>query len=67
MPKRFIHPVAETIALNCKIFTAENQIERLVVFSAAQGSPEAERLALLRGDRGVAGGSRRRAIWLRRQ
>jgi hypothetical protein len=33
--------------LDCLILTAENQTEKLVVFTATPGSEDAERLALL--------------------
>jgi hypothetical protein len=36
------------IALDCLILTADNQTERLVIFTATPGSEDAERLALLR-------------------
>ena len=33
--------------LDCQILTAENQLERLVVFTATPGTEDAERLAML--------------------
>jgi hypothetical protein len=35
------------ITLDCQILTSENQMERLVVFTATPGSEDAERLELL--------------------
>ena len=35
------------IELDCQILTTENQLERLVVFTAAPGSEDAERLGML--------------------
>ena len=35
------------MTLDCQILTSENQLERLVVFTATPGSEDAERLALL--------------------
>jgi transcriptional regulator with XRE-family HTH domain len=45
--KRFVHPLVGTLTLDCQILTAENLTERLVVFSAAAGSDDADRLKLL--------------------
>jgi transcriptional regulator with XRE-family HTH domain len=45
--KRMLHPTIGAITLDCQILTAENQTERLVVFSAAPGTEDADRLALL--------------------
>jgi transcriptional regulator with XRE-family HTH domain len=45
--KRVLHPAVGLMVLDCQILTAENQTERLVVFTAAPGSEDAERLALL--------------------
>jgi hypothetical protein len=45
--KRIAHPRVGLIELDCQILTAENQTERLVVFTATPGSEDAERLALL--------------------
>jgi transcriptional regulator with XRE-family HTH domain len=45
--KRILHPVVGLLALDCQILTSENETERLVVFTAAPGSEDAERLALL--------------------
>jgi transcriptional regulator with XRE-family HTH domain len=45
--KRVIHPTIGVIELDCQILTAENQTERLVVFTAAPGSEDAARLELL--------------------
>jgi hypothetical protein len=45
--KRIAHPVVGLIDLDCQILTAENQTEKLVVFTATPGTEDAERLALL--------------------
>jgi transcriptional regulator with XRE-family HTH domain len=45
--KRFVHPTIGLIDLDCQILTAENQTERLVVFTAEPGSEDADRLKLL--------------------
>lgn len=45
--KRLIHPAVGLIELDCQVLTAMNQTERLVVFTAAPGSEDAERLQLL--------------------
>jgi hypothetical protein len=45
--KRFVHPLIGTLTLDCQILTAENGTERLVVFTAAPGSTDAEQLELL--------------------
>ncbi|MBE2319735.1 helix-turn-helix domain-containing protein [Solirubrobacter sp. CPCC 204708] len=45
--KRIAHPQVGLIELDCQILTAENQTEMLVVFTAAPGSEDAEKLALL--------------------
>ena len=45
--KRFQHPVVGPLALDCQVLTAENLTERLVVFTAAPGTEDADRLALL--------------------
>jgi transcriptional regulator with XRE-family HTH domain len=45
--KRFIHPTVGMLELDCQVLTAENQTERLVVFTAAPGSESAEKLQLL--------------------
>ena len=47
MRKRIAHPTVGVIDLDCLILTAENQTEKLVVFTATPGSEDAERLALL--------------------
>jgi transcriptional regulator with XRE-family HTH domain len=41
------HPEVGEIELDCQILTAENQMERLVVFTVTPGTEDAERLALL--------------------
>ena len=46
--KRIAHPTVGLIKLDCLILTAENQTEKLVVFTATPGTEDAERLALLR-------------------
>ncbi|WP_028067452.1 helix-turn-helix transcriptional regulator [Solirubrobacter soli] len=45
--KRVQHPQVGLIELDCQILTAENQTERLVVFTAAPGSEDAKRLEML--------------------
>ena len=45
--KRFVHPLVGTMTLDCQILTAENLTERLVLFTAVPGSPDAEALELL--------------------
>jgi transcriptional regulator with XRE-family HTH domain len=45
--KRVAHPAVGVMELDCQILTAENQTEKLVVFTAAPGTEDAERLALL--------------------
>jgi transcriptional regulator with XRE-family HTH domain len=45
--KRFDHPAVGPLTLDCQILTAENLTERLVIFTAAPGSEDAERLKLL--------------------
>ena len=36
-----------TLELDCQILTAENNTERMIVFTAAPGSEDAEKLKLL--------------------
>jgi transcriptional regulator with XRE-family HTH domain len=48
MRKRIAHPTVGVIELDCLILTADNQTEKLVIFTATPGSEDAERLALLR-------------------
>ncbi len=36
-----------TLELDCQILTAENKTERMIVFTAAPGSEDAEKLKLL--------------------
>jgi transcriptional regulator with XRE-family HTH domain len=45
--KRLVHPTVGELTLDCQILTAENQTEKLVVFTATPGTEDAERLALL--------------------
>jgi MmyB-like transcription regulator ligand binding domain len=45
--KRFVHPLAGPLPLDCQILTSTNIVERLVVFTASPGSEPAERLKLL--------------------
>ncbi len=45
--KRVIAPAVGLLELDCQILTAENQTERLIVFTAAPGSEDAEKLKLL--------------------
>jgi len=44
--KRIAHPTVGVIELDCQILTAENQTEKLVVFTVSAGTEDAERLAL---------------------
>ena len=46
--KRIAHPTIGLIELDCLILTADNQTEKLVIFTATPGGEDAERLALLR-------------------
>ena len=46
--KRIAHPTIGLIELDCLILTADNQTEKLVIFTATPGSEDAKRLALLR-------------------
>jgi transcriptional regulator with XRE-family HTH domain len=48
MRKRIAHPTVGVIELDCLILTADNQTEKLVLFTASPGSEDAERLSLLR-------------------
>jgi transcriptional regulator with XRE-family HTH domain len=45
--KRIDHPEVGLITLDCQILTAENETEKLVVFTATPGSEDAARLELL--------------------
>jgi transcriptional regulator with XRE-family HTH domain len=45
--KRLLHPTVGLLTLDCQVLTAENQTERLVVFTAAAGSEDADKLRLL--------------------
>lgn len=46
--KRFVHPLVGMLTLDCQILTSEDNVtERLVVYTAAPGSEDAERLKLL--------------------
>jgi transcriptional regulator with XRE-family HTH domain len=45
--KRVLHPAVGLMTLDCQILTSENQLEKLVVFTASPGTEDAERLALL--------------------
>jgi transcriptional regulator with XRE-family HTH domain len=45
--KRFDHPAVGLLELDCQILTSENQMERLVVFTATPGTQDAERLEML--------------------
>ncbi|HEX8994608.1 MAG TPA: helix-turn-helix transcriptional regulator [Ktedonobacterales bacterium] len=47
MLKRFVHPLAGTLTLDCQVLTGDNLTEQLLVFTASPGSEDAERLALL--------------------
>ena len=51
MRKRIAHPAIGVIELDCLILTAENQTEKLVVFTATLGSEDAQRLAPPQGRR----------------
>ena len=45
--KRLIHPTIGTIAIDCQILVAENDAQRLLVFTAIPGSEDADKLRLL--------------------
>jgi transcriptional regulator with XRE-family HTH domain len=45
--KRVVHPTVGTLELDCQILTAENNTERMIVFTAAPGTEDAEKLKLL--------------------
>jgi hypothetical protein len=45
--KRVINPAVGMLELDCQILTAESRTERLLVFTAAPGSEDAEKLKLL--------------------
>jgi transcriptional regulator with XRE-family HTH domain len=45
--KRFVHPLVGEMTLDCQNLTAENESERLVVFSAEPGSVSEARLRML--------------------
>jgi len=45
--KRFLHPLIGPLTLDCQILTSENLTERLIVFTASEGSQDADRLGLL--------------------
>lgn len=45
--KRVVHPTVGTLDLDCQILTAENNTERMIVFTAAPASEDAEKLKLL--------------------
>ncbi len=47
MLKRFVHPQIGILALTCDTLTAENETERLLVFTARPGSVDAARLERL--------------------
>jgi transcriptional regulator with XRE-family HTH domain len=55
--KRIVTAAVGTIELDCQILTAENQTERLIVFTAEPGSEDAEKLKLLEvvGNQSFAG------------
>ncbi|HEY0696742.1 MAG TPA: helix-turn-helix transcriptional regulator [Micromonospora sp.] len=45
--KRIVHPELGVIELHCQILVADNEAQRLLVFTAAPGSEAAEQLSLL--------------------
>jgi transcriptional regulator with XRE-family HTH domain len=45
--KRVVNPAVGMLELDCQILTAESRTERLLVFTAAPGSEDAEKLKLL--------------------
>ncbi|RSM90467.1 XRE family transcriptional regulator [Kibdelosporangium aridum] len=47
MTKRILHPAICVITLDCQILTSPSQTQNLVIFTAAPGTDEAERLAFL--------------------
>jgi hypothetical protein len=45
--KRYVHPRVGVLTLDCVILTSGNLTERLIIFTAAPGSQDADRLKLL--------------------
>jgi hypothetical protein len=45
--KRIVHPELGLIEVDCQILVAENQAQRLLVFTAPPGTEGAEQLQLL--------------------
>ena len=45
--KRLVHPLVGPLTLDCQILTSDNAVERLVIFTAAPRSEDADRLRLL--------------------
>jgi transcriptional regulator with XRE-family HTH domain len=45
--KRFVQPAVGVLTLDCQILTPDDTTERLVIFTAAPGSEDADRLRLL--------------------
>jgi transcriptional regulator with XRE-family HTH domain len=45
--KHFTHPLVGRLTLDCQVLTSQNQTEQLVIFSAAAGSEDEDRLRLL--------------------
>ena len=45
--KRLVHPLVGRLTLDCQILTSDNAVERLVIFTAAPRSEDADRLRLL--------------------
>jgi MmyB-like transcription regulator ligand binding domain len=46
--KRIVHPELGVIELHCQVLTAEEQGQRLLVFTATPGSEDADKLELLK-------------------
>ncbi|WDD91620.1 hypothetical protein Bsp3421_001556 [Burkholderia sp. FERM BP-3421] len=45
--KRYVHPLVGILTLDCVMLTSADLTERLTIFTAAPGSPDADRLKLL--------------------
>jgi transcriptional regulator with XRE-family HTH domain len=45
--KRFLHPEVGTITVDCQVLVAENQAQALLIFTAAPGSEDHDKLKLL--------------------